>query len=79
MKVNNGQIESMVEIFKTNVHDILQAEKIIALLNDHFPAFMINFDLHDCDKILRVKGESIPINEIVSLVSANGFECSLLN
>ena len=69
----------MVEIFKTNVHDILQAEKIIALLNDHFSAFMINFDLHDCDKILRVKGESIPIDDIVSIVSANGFECSLLN
>jgi hypothetical protein len=69
----------MVEIFKTNVHDILQAERIIALLNTHFPAFMINFDLHDCDKILRVKGESIPIDEIVSLVSANGFHCSLLD
>ena len=53
----------MVEIFKTNVHDILHAEQIIDLLNHHFPAFMINFDLHDCDKILRVKGESIPVNE----------------
>ena len=71
--------ESMVEIFKTNVHDILQAEKIIVLLNTHFPAFMINFDLHDCDKILRVKGESIPINEIEGLVSANGFQCSVLD
>ena len=69
----------MVEIFKTNVHDVLQAEKIISLLNIHFPAFMINFDLHDCDKILRVKGESIPVDEIVSLVSANGFQCSLLD
>ena len=69
----------MVEIFKTNVHDIMHAEKIIDLLNRHFPAFMINFDLHDCDKILRVKGESIPIDEIVSLVSANGVQCSLLD
>ncbi len=69
----------MVEIFKTNVHDVLQAEKILALLNIRFPAFMINFDLHDCDKILRVKGESIPIEEIVSLVSANGVQCCLLD
>ena len=74
-----GKCESMVEIFKTNVHDILQAEKIIALLNDNFPDFMINFDLHDCDKILRVKGEFIPVDEIVDLVSANGFHCSVLN
>jgi len=69
----------MVEVFKTNVYDILHAEQIIALLNHYFPAFMINFDLHDCDKILRVKGESIPVDEIVTLVSANGFHCSLLD
>ena len=71
--------ESMVEIFKTNVHDILQAEVIIASLNKHFPSFMINFDLQDCDKILRIKGESIPVDKIENIVSALGFYCSVLN
>jgi tRNA G26 N,N-dimethylase Trm1 len=69
----------MVEIFKTDVYDVMQAEQIVSLLNQHFPAFMINFDLHDCDKILRVKGESIPVNEIVDIVSSNGFHCSVLD
>ena len=69
----------MVEIFKTNVDDHSQAQQIIALLKHHFPAFFINFDLHDCDRILRVKGESIPINEIEGLVSANGFQCRVLD
>ena len=69
----------MVEIFITNVDDHSQAQQIIALLKHHFPAFFINFDLHDCDKILRVKGESIPIDEIEGLVSANGFHCSVLD
>ena len=69
----------MVEIFKTNVDDHSQAQQVIALLKHHFPAFFINFDLHDCDKILRVKGESIPINEIEGLVSANGFQCHVLD
>ena len=69
----------MVEIFKTNVLDTLQAEKIISLLNQHFPSFMINFDLDDCDKILRIKGKAIPIDKIVDLVSANGFHCSVLD
>ena len=69
----------MVEIFKTNVYDTMQAEQVIALLNRHFPAFVVNFDLHDCDKILRVKGDSIPVDKIVNLVSANGFYCSVLN
>ena len=69
----------MVEIFKTNIDDKMHAEQVVDLLNNHFPAFMINFDLHDCDKILRVKGDSIPVNEIVNLVSAKGFDCSLLD
>ena len=69
----------MVEIFKTDVYDVMQAEQIVSLLNQHFPAFMINFDLHDCDKILRVKGESIPVNEIVDVVSSNGYHCSVLD
>ena len=69
----------MVEIFKTNVFDHMQAEQIITLLSRHFPSFMINFDLQDCDKILRVKGESIPVDEIVDLVSANGFQCCVLS
>ena len=69
----------MVEIFKTNVYDVMEAEQIISLLNRHFPAFMINFDLHDCDKILRVKGDTIPVNEIVDIVSSNGFHCSVLD
>ena len=69
----------MVEIFKTDVYDVMQAEQIVSLPNQHFPAFMINFDLYDCDKILRVKGESIPVNEIVDIVSSNGFHCSVLD
>jgi hypothetical protein len=69
----------MVEIFKTNVTDHSQAEKIIALLNLHFLCYSVNFDLHDCDNILRVKGDSVPINEIEYLVSSAGFYCSVLN
>jgi hypothetical protein len=69
----------MVEIFKTNVDDHSQAQQIITLLSHHFPAFAINFDLHDCDKILRIKGESIPVDEVVNLVSETGFHCSVLN
>lgn len=69
----------MVEIFKTNVDDHSQAQQIITLLSHHFPAFMINFDLHDCDKILRIKGESIPVDEVVSIVAQTGFHCSVLN
>ena len=69
----------MVEIFKTNVEDTSQAEKIIGLINQQYPCFAVNFDLQDCDKILRVKGDLIPISEIEQLVSAIGFYCTVLN
>ena len=69
----------MVEIFKTNVTDHSEAEKIIGLLKLHFPCYSVNFDLHDCDNILRVGGESVLINEIELLVSDAGFHCSVLN
>ena len=69
----------MVEIFKTNVNEPSQAQQIITMLNHQFPAFTINFDLHDCDKILRIKGECIPVDEIVEIVSQTGLYCSVLN
>ncbi|MGE5108402.1 MAG: hypothetical protein ACM3H8_12705 [Sphingobacteriales bacterium] len=68
----------MIEVFKTNVPGTIEAELIIALLKEHLPSFHINFDLHDCDKILRVKGDTIPVNEIIDIVNSNGFHCSVL-
>jgi hypothetical protein len=47
----------MVEVFKTNVRSIRKAKLIIQKLAEEFPAHNINFDLNDCDKILRVQGK----------------------
>ncbi len=46
----------MVEVFKTNVQQTEEAEMLIEKLAEHFPAHEINFDLSDCDRILRVQG-----------------------
>lgn len=67
-----------VEIFKTNVQSADKADEIRNLLLTKFPASKINFDLYDCDKILRVEGEEIPVADIAGLVEANGFECTIL-
>jgi hypothetical protein len=69
----------MLEIFKTDVNDKDQAAAIICLLNQHIPHCKVNFDLHDCDKILRVLGDSIPVDIIIALVNANGVSCTQLN
>ncbi len=68
----------MVEVFKTNVKKISQANKLVSLLLQHFPNSRINFDLHDCDKILRVKGENFIPEEVMILVKENGFSCKVL-
>jgi hypothetical protein len=68
----------MIEVFKTNVDEIAQAKKIVGLLLEHFPGNKINFDLHDCDKILRVEGKNFCSETIRMLVHENGFSCDVL-
>jgi hypothetical protein len=68
----------MIEVFKTNVQKRAQSKMLLSLLSDTFPSFKINFDLADCDKILRVEGENIEPMRIISMVNENGFECEVL-
>ena len=68
----------MVEVYKTNVTALTDAREIIAVLKLHFPETRINFDLDDCDKILRVEGPEIPTEMIAELVSQKGFACKAL-
>ncbi|HEY2722128.1 MAG TPA: hypothetical protein VGI82_10410 [Chitinophagaceae bacterium] len=68
----------MIEVFKTNVGEFVQAKRIIDLLLEQFPGNKINFDLHDCDKILRVEGKNFCAEKVISLVMENGFMCDVL-
>ncbi|GHC58571.1 hypothetical protein [Ulvibacter litoralis] len=38
-----------------------------------------NFDLEDCDNILRVETQSLPANKIVSILLDNGYDCNELH
>lgn len=68
----------MVEVFKTNVQKKMHSKKLLAILCDRFPFNKINFDLNDCDKILRVEGEVVEPLQVTMLIKENGFECSIL-
>ncbi len=68
----------MVEVFKTNVRKVDHASQIVAILLEHFPGSKINFDLEDCDKILRVEGHNFLTDKVKMLVEQNGFDCSVL-
>jgi hypothetical protein len=69
---------NMVEVFKTNVRHKKQAKTLLGVLAKQFPLFRINFDLEDCDKILRVEGENIQQEKIACLVIENGYQCDIL-
>ena len=72
-------IERMVEVFKTNVQKKAQSKMLLCILSEAFPPFKINFDLSDCDKVLRVEGENIEPLPIMILVKEYGFTCELLD
>ena len=69
----------MVEIFKTNVTDGVQAALVLQLLKEQWPQYMANFDLEDCDRILRIESESVENEKIMSLMNLQGYVCDVLN
>lgn len=68
----------MIEVFKTNVEKTNDASNIIDLLLEHFPGSKINFDLQDCDKILRVEGKDFSNDKVMTLLQKSGFHCEIL-
>ena len=68
----------MVEVFKTNVQGCEESKQLIRKLLEHFPYCIINFDLEDCDRILRIEGSSFSNALIISLLGASGYECEAL-
>lgn len=68
----------MVEVFKTNVQERKQAALLFEVLVKQFPLFKINFDLEDCDKILRVEGDSISYERIITIIHTSGYQCQVL-
>ncbi|HWB28457.1 MAG TPA: hypothetical protein VG738_23455 [Chitinophagaceae bacterium] len=68
----------MVEVFKTNVQKQKQAKQLAAVLRQCFPGSKINFDLEDCDKVLRVEANNLLPNKVITVVIQNGFACNIL-
>lgn len=70
----------MVEIFKTNVSDQAEADLLLSEIYRLLRDCAANFDLEDCDKILRVKyeGEMDP-SILIALLKDFGFEAEVLS
>jgi hypothetical protein len=65
----------MIEVFKTNVTRKAVANRLIAQLALLFPGSRVNFDLEDCDKVLRVEGLDICCEKTIALLKGEGYDC----
>jgi hypothetical protein len=68
----------MVEVFKMNVQHKELAEQLVSVLQGRIDFCKINFDLEDCDKILRVEGDQICVETIVEILNCHGLKCEVL-
>jgi hypothetical protein len=69
-----------IEIFRTNVSCTECAKQIIRSIYEKFPGYRANFDLEDCDKILRVVNENdfVQAMNIIKLLKQHGMEAEVL-
>ena len=69
---------NVIEAFKTDVATASETGNIVDMLRQHFPGSRINFDLHDCDKILRLEGKDFSTDKVMMLVHQKGYYCEML-
>ncbi len=70
-----------IEVFKTNVVKKREAKQLVEEMATRFPEYRINFDLEDCDKILRVENRKgkVKTTFIINLLKSRHIECEVLN
>lgn len=70
----------MIEVFKTNVEDPNQAKVLIEKIHQLFNSYSANFDLEDCDKILRVQNNSgyVKTSSLLELLQKFGIRAEVL-
>jgi hypothetical protein len=70
----------MIEVFRTNVKEKFHADQLLEQIHKSFPSYKANFDLEDCDKILRIKSESGMVHSmpVIHLLNECGFHAEPL-
>jgi hypothetical protein len=70
----------MVEVFKTDIRDGGHAVMLLDQIHKNFQGYKANFDLEDCDKILRVTCTTGTIQpyRIISLLKDFGCHAEVL-
>lgn len=70
----------MIEVFKTNVQTEEQANRLTSHIHKNFDGCQVNFDLDDCDRILRFRSFTglIPSDQLILFLQAAGFQAEIL-
>ena len=68
----------MIYVFKTSVRTKIQAKSIKPHIDKILPNAKWNFDLEDCDKILRIDSEENIALPIKNLLKNHNFYCEEL-
>jgi len=68
----------IIEVFKTNIQTEKEAADLIAMIHISFMEVKANFDLDDCDRILRVEAFREIIVQVPILFMKMGYQCSPL-
>jgi hypothetical protein len=68
----------MIFVFKTSVKNKAQAKQLKVPIDSILPNAKWNFDLKDCDKILRVDSEQNVVLKIIDLLNIHNYSCEEL-
>ena len=68
----------MIYVFKTSVTTEKDIQTIQPNLNVLLPKAKWNFDLEDCDRILRIDSQIENSEAIIKLLNNSGFKCEEL-
>lgn len=68
----------MIYVFKTSVRNQKHIRQLSPFLNNLLQGAKWNFDLADCDHILRIDSEENMVQPVISLLADYRFSCEEL-
>ena len=65
-------------IFKTNIGTQKARKRVLNLLSTYNSIEQSSIDIDDIDCVLRIVSDTLSADQIISIITASGFECSEL-
>jgi hypothetical protein len=76
--MNTLETLSHILVFKTNISEPGDVDKVAYLLDEHDQITHWNVACDDVDKVLRIESEDLQASDIIRIIHALGYECEEL-